>query len=142
MTPPTAWLHRLGSGPGLAFVLLASICLLLLPGLAAPVMAQDYSGAAPCGRDDYGRPLQCDTVDPNALEIQCASSANWQYCLPYHMRACQTGFQVACHLASMGQNCQGGDPRLCQQYISLLQANTACTLGDQAACNWLRAQGY
>ncbi|MCC7319412.1 MAG: hypothetical protein IT542_00380 [Rubellimicrobium sp.] len=118
-------------------------CLALLsPALGfVPANAQNLDPAAPCGRDDLGRTLPCDVVDPNALEVQCATSANWQYCLPYHQRACQTGFALACNLASLGQNCQGGDPRQCQYYVDILRANTACLSGDQAGCAWLRAQG-
>lgn len=112
---------------------------LLLP-LAAS--AQAYDPNAPCGRDAYGNVLACQSVQPNMLEATCLTSADPRYCLPYHQRACQvSGFALACRLAAMGQNCQGGDPQQCQYYLSILRANTDCTVnGNQQACAWISQQ--
>lgn len=117
---------------------------LLLALLLAPLAAtaQGYDPGAPCGRDAQGNPLPCHSVSPNMLEATCTTSANPYYCLPYHQRACTvSGFQLACRLAAMGQNCYGGNAQACQYYVSVLRANTDCNVnGNRAACNWLMQQ--
>lgn len=121
--------------------LLRLILLALSILLPVPAAAQ-HDPQAPCGRDAQGNPLPCHNVQPNMLEATCLTRADPQYCLPYHQRACQvSGFAAACRLASIGQHCYGGDPRQCQYYVALLQANTACNLnGDPRACAWLSQQ--
>jgi hypothetical protein len=118
--------------------------ILALTLAASPAFAQQYDPEAPCGRDPQGLPYDCTSVAPNMLEATCLQSADPRYCLPYHQRACQvSGFALACQVYSYGQHCQGGDPHMCQYYVSLLQANTACALnGDQNACGWLQSQGF
>jgi hypothetical protein len=116
---------------------------LVLPvvlSLLAPVAAIAQSG--PCELDANGELYCYSNNNPNMLESTCLSSADPQYCLPYHQRACQTGFAVACQMANLGQNCAGGDSSLCNQYVQILQANRACNLnGDQQSCQWLRQMG-
>ena len=122
----------------LTVALLAGICC-----RAAPVHAQDAE--APCGRDEYGRPLQCARPEPNAnQESACLTTGRVENCVPYHYRACAVqGFPQACRLYNLGRNCSGGDPNMCNFYVSLLRANTACTLDrDQNACAWLSQQNY
>jgi hypothetical protein len=118
--------------------------LIALACLASPVLAQGYDPEAPCGRDETGLPYACTSVAGNMLEATCQTTANPYYCLPYHQRACQvSGFAVACQVYQIGANCQGGDPNLCQYYVQILQANTACSMnGDQNACTWLLGQGF
>ena len=115
---------------------------LVLFTLSAPVFAQAYDPTAPCGRDENGVAYACAAVDANMLEATCTTTASPYYCLPYHQRACQTGFALACQMAQLGANCQGGDPNQCQYYVDILRANSACALnGDPNACGWLRQQG-
>jgi hypothetical protein len=122
-------------------VLIAVLFVLLSVPLTAT--AQGYDPGAPCGRDENGVPYACTSVSPNMLEATCLTSASPYYCLPYHQRACQTGFQVACTVAQYGQHCNGGDPTACQYYVGILEANRACHLnGDQGACGWLMQQGF
>ncbi len=111
---------------------------------AQPALAQGYDPGAPCGRDENGIPYPCASVAANMLEATCQTTANPYYCLPYHQRACEvSGFAVACQVYAYGRNCNGGDPQICAYYVSLLQANTACSLqGDPNACGWLRSQGF
>ena len=107
-----------------------------------PASAQGYDPGAPCGRDENGVPYPCTRPDPNAsLEAACQTTARIQNCLPYHQRACQIqGFALACRMLELGRNCYGGDPARCQLYVQILQANTACSFGDQAACAWIAQQ--
>jgi hypothetical protein len=108
--------------------------------LILPALASAQSG--PCERDANGDLYCYSNNNPNMLEATCMSSADPRYCLPYHQRACQTGFAVACQMANLGQNCAGGDPRMCNYYVQLLQANRDCNLqGNQQSCQWLRQQG-
>lgn len=110
---------------------------------AEPTWAQTDPDA-PCGRDENGLAYACST-DPSAnIEAACLTSADPNYCLPYHQRACQIqGFAVACQLYSLGVNCQGGDPNICNYYVSLLAANRDCSLnGNPGGCDWLRQQGF
>jgi hypothetical protein len=100
--------------------------------------------APPCGRDESGNPYPCTSVSPDMLEATCQTTANPYYCLPCHRRACDvSGFAVACQVYGYGQHCQGGDPAMCSDYVTLLQANTACPLNaDPNACSWLQSQGF
>jgi hypothetical protein len=108
--------------------------------LMAPAVAFAQSG--PCELDANGQLYCYSNNNPNMLESTCLTSADPQYCLPYHQRACQTGFALACQMANLGQNCAGGDSNLCNQYVQILQANRACNLnGDQQSCQWLRQMG-
>ena len=112
----------------------------LVLGLVMPFAAAAQSG--PCELDANGELYCYSNNNPNMLESTCLTSADPQYCLPYHQRACQTGFAVACQIANLGQNCTGGDPNMCNQYVQILQANRACNLnGDQQSCQWLRQMG-
>jgi len=123
--------------------LLASLLLILLTLMPLSASAQGYDSGAPCGRDANGIPLPCHDVRPNMLEATCTTSANPHYCLPYHQRACQTGFALACRAAALGQHCYGGDPATCQYYVALLAANRDCALsGNRAACDWIARQRY
>jgi hypothetical protein len=108
-----------------------------------PALAQDPG--APCGRDQYGYPLQCVRPDAGVnLESACLTTGRIENCVPYHQRACQIqGVQPACRLYDMGRNCFGGDQNRCNYYVGLLRANTSCNLDrNQAACAYLRQQGF
>jgi hypothetical protein len=128
--------------------ILQSLCLLatllVFPGIffSNPVFALDQE--APCGRDEYGYPLQC--ARPNSgvnLESACLTTGRIENCVPYHQNNCVRGFQLACKFYNLGRNCFGGDQNTCNYYRSLLQANTACTLDrNQNACNWLQQQRF
>jgi hypothetical protein len=113
---------------------------------AVPARAQQgYDPGAPCGRDDDGNPLQCTRPDASAnLESACMTTGRLENCVPYHRNACEIrGFAAACRLYQMGANCYGGDPNVCNYYVTILRANTACALnGDQTACAYLRQQGF
>lgn len=126
--------------------ILARLTLVLLALLAPapPATAQGYDPGAPCGRDENGIPYPCTSVSPNMLEATCQTTANPYYCLPYHQRACEvSGFAAACRVLQYGQHCNGGDPAMCNYYVTLLQANTMCSLnGDRNACSWLMQQGF
>ena len=127
---------------GLSF---ASTALLLAAGtfLLTPALAQDPG--APCGRDANGYPLACAKPDPSAnLESACLTTGRVENCVPYHRNACEIrGFQLACRLYNMGRNCFGGDQKMCNYYVSLLRANTACALDrNQSACAYLKQQGF
>ena len=107
------------------------------------VSAQDYG--APCGRDAYGSPLQCARPDAGAnMESACLTTGRVENCVPYHRNSCEIrGFQQACRLYNLGQNCFGGDQNVCNYYVSILRANTACELDrNQGACTWLQQQRY
>jgi hypothetical protein len=125
--------------------LLTSLFLASLMAFAAPALAQDPDPEAPCGRDEYGYPLQCARPDASAnLESACLTTGRVENCVPYHQNSCLVrGFQLACRLYSLGQNCFGGDQNTCNYYVSLLRANTACALDrDQNACGYLQQQGF
>ena len=116
------------------------LILTVLLGMLSPGVALAQSG--PCELDANGELYCYSNNNPNMLESTCMTSADPRYCLPYHQRACQTGFAVACQMADLGGNCAGGDPQRCNYYVQLLQANRACALqGDQQSCQWLRSQG-
>jgi hypothetical protein len=127
--------------------MLSFLCLsatLLLAALSpTPSLAQDPG--ALCGKDQWGYPLQCARPDPSAnLESACLTTGRVENCVPYHQNSCQIrGFAVACRLYNLGRNCFGGDQNICNYYVSLLRANTACALDrNQTACAWLHQQGY
>jgi len=128
---------------------LTSLLLSLLLGaclsFSAPALAQDQDPEAPCGRDENGLPLECARPDASAdLESACLTTGRVENCVPYHQNSCLVrGFQQACRLYSLGQNCFGGDQNTCNYYVSLLRANTACVLDrDQSACAYLQQQGF
>ena len=107
--------------------------------------AQGYDRDAPCGRDAQGYPLECVRPDSRFnLESACLTTGRVENCVPYHRNSCEIrGFQVACRLYNLGRNCFGGDPNACNYYVSLLRANTACSLDrNQQACMWLGQQRY
>ncbi|ROU02715.1 hypothetical protein [Histidinibacterium lentulum] len=116
------------------------LVLLFLLAPVVPVGAQIHDPEAPCGRDENGVPYGCDRDSAANLEAACLTRADPAICLGYHYRACaMQGMQLACSLYSLGSNCQGGDPGMCQHYVNLLAANRSCVLdGDPAACTWLR----
>ena len=124
------------------FLRLITFCLAMLVPLSS--FAQTYQQGVPCGQDANGNAMVCQSVQPNMLEATCMTTGNPYYCLPYHQRACQvSGFGAACHLAQLGQNCQGGDPQQCQYYQNILRANTDCNVnGNQQACAWLSQQQH
>lgn len=118
---------------------------LIAGATALPAEAQDYDPGAPCGRDENGDANICTRPNPSAnLEAACLTTGRIENCVPYHQTACQVrGFQAACRLYSMGSQCYGGDPNVCNQYVTILRANTACSLnGDQNACAYLQQQGF
>jgi hypothetical protein len=123
--------------------LMLAMALVLFGAVPIRAMAQDAD--APCGRDENGQPLLCTRPNPGVdLEAACLTTGRLENCVPYHQTACQIkGFAQACKLYEMGRNCYGGDPKICQYYVSLLRANTACTLDrDQGACTWLQQQQF
>lgn len=119
---------------------------LLAAAAVSPAHAQGgYDPGAPCGRDENGTPYPCTRPNPSAnLEAACLTTGRVENCVPYHQNACQIrGFQQACRLYQMGANCFGGDPNMCNHYVTLLRANTACALSqDPNACAYLRQQGF
>ncbi len=125
---------------------LGSLALALCLLLSAPAGAgaQGYDPGAPCGRDENGYPYPCTRPDPSAsIEAACQTTARVENCLPYHQRACQIdGQALACPVYEIGSHCYGGDPATCQYYMSILQANSACGWGDQAACTWVAQQPF
>lgn len=131
--------------PSLRVLVLVLFAALACPAWFSPAAAQGYDPEAPCGRDQQGYPLQCTRPDPSVtLESTCLTTARVEICVRYHQNACQIrGFAVACRLFALGRNCFGGDRRTCEYYVSLLRANTACTLDrDPRACQDLRQQGF
>lgn len=60
--------------------------------------------------------------------------------MPYHRTSCFVrGFARACKAYNLGKNCYGGEQRLCDVYVKMLRANTACALDkDPSACNYLQ----
>ncbi len=128
---------------------LVHVCLLIfalaLSGSLFSNNALAYDAEAPCGRDDNGYPLSCAKPDASAnLESACLTTGRVENCVPYHQTSCQVrGFAQACRLYDMGRNCFGGDPNVCNYYVSLLRANTSCSIdGSQIACSWLQQQGF
>lgn len=122
-----------------------SLALVLAVGPLGPRAVSAQTSDAPCGRDQYGNPLQCVRPGPSEnLESACLTTGRLENCVPYHQNSCFVGgFQTACRLYTMGRNCYGGDQRICSLYVSLLRANTACALDrNQNACDYLRQQGY
>ena len=121
-----------------------AVFLVAMAGLfATPGLAQDPG--APCGRDANGYPLQCTRPDSGVnLEAACTTTGRLENCVPYHQNSCEIrGFPQACRLFNMGRNCYGGDPAVCNYYMALLRANTACQLDrDQQACTWLQQQQF
>jgi hypothetical protein len=115
--------------------IVSAMCALL------PAPAAGQSG--PCELDASGQLYCYSNNSANMLEASCLTYADPRYCLPYHQRACQVnGFQLACQMANLGQNCGGGDAGRCNYYVQILQANRACNLeGNQQACNWMKQQG-
>ena len=111
--------------------------------ISGKAMADDTE--APCGRDDNGDPLQCVKPNPGLdAEAACIATGRPEICVPYHQTSCQIrGFASACRLYDMGRNCFGGDPNICNFYLSMLRANTACQLDrNQGACDWLEQQQF
>jgi hypothetical protein len=122
-----------------------AVALFLAPAIVSTTVAVAQDPSAPCGIDRDGTPLQCARPDPRAnLESACLTTGRVENCVAYHRNACQiSGFQQACRLYALGQNCFGGDQNTCAYYVSLLRANTACALDrDQSACAWLQQQRY
>lgn len=118
--------------------------LLALGQMAVPPQAQAQQDPPPyCGTYPDGRPRGCSGSGEGAMEATCLAQARVDICLTYHRFNCQRGFQRACRLANLGQNCFGGDPGRCRYYQQLLTANRACNLeGNQQACFYLQQQGY
>ena len=116
----------------------------LLLSLAGPVMADHADGF-----DNNGNGLTDEEAEnnhggaqPGGLQGECIATSRPEICLTYFQFNCQTyGFPMACSLASLGANCNGGDPGQCQYFMGLLRANTACFYGDQNACVYLSQQG-
>ena len=127
------------------WVLCLSAVLLVLAGMMPASVASAQDAGAPCGRDQNGYPLQCARPDAGVnLEAACLTTGRVENCVPYHRNNCEIrGFQQACRLYNLGRNCFGGDPNMCNYYVSLLRANTACTLDrNQNACAWLQQQQF
>ena len=77
----------------------------------------------------------------NRMETECLSTARPEICLAYFQFNCQYyGFQLACNMASLGNNCTGGDQQACQYFSAILVANKDCYLGNQQACAYLAQQ--
>ena len=127
------------------WVLCLSAVLLVLAGMMPASVASAQDAGAPCGRDQNGYPLQCARPDSGVnLEAACLTTGRVENCVPYHRNNCEIrGFQQACRLYNLGRNCFGGDPNMCNYYVSLVRANTACTLDrNQNACAWLQQQQF
>jgi hypothetical protein len=82
--------------------------------------------------DDPNEELQWNPTQ-DRLGAACQVTANFNTCLSYYQLWCSQGFQQACDL----QNLAATNPQFFQQVISL---NSACSGGDQNACNWLYEQ--
>jgi hypothetical protein len=130
----------------LSGILLMAIALVLAPVIALPTAAhaQPYDANAPCGRDANGYALQCTQENASAnIQAACTTTGRPENCVPYHQNACLRGVQQACALYNLGRNCFGGDPNVCNYYLQLIHANTACAMDrDQGACAWLQQQQY
>jgi hypothetical protein len=127
------------------WVLCLSTALFVAAGMFSEAMVLAQDSGAPCGRDVNGYPLQCARPDPGVnLESACLTTGRVENCVPYHKNSCEIrGFQQACRLYNLGRNCFGGNPNICNYYVSLLRANTACNLDrNQNACVWLQQQRY
>ncbi|QQS11016.1 MAG: hypothetical protein IPK81_15545 [Rhodospirillales bacterium] len=125
--------------------LVLSVLLALAAALASIPASAQYDPEAPCGRDQWGRPLACARPPASQnLEAACITTGRLENCVPYHKNSCEIrGFATACRLYQMGMNCYGGDPNVCNYYVTLLRANTSCQLDrNQQACAWLQQQQF
>jgi hypothetical protein len=127
--------------------------LALLLGLAGQALAPDSVYAQDSDGDGYDDAYDDDNENgvPDSqegsgpatgnMEAECAATARPDICLTYFQFNCQYyGFPMACAMANLGSSCNGGDQGQCQYFVGILQANTACTFGDQTACAWLSQQ--
>jgi hypothetical protein len=97
--------------------------------------AQPYQTYPKTNPDDPNEETQWNPT-PGRLEAACQVTANFNTCLTYYQLWCSQGFQQACYM----QNLAATNPQFFQQVIAV---NSACTRGDQNACNWLAQQfGY
>jgi hypothetical protein len=122
----------------------ATLALLLALSLAAPAAAQQYDGIDNDGDGQVDEPDEYDGagLQPGGMEAECQATARPEICFAYFQFNCQTyGFPLACRMTQIGQSCYTGDAAGCQYFQAILQANTACSWGDQNACAWLAQQG-
>ncbi len=122
---------------------ITALALSALLALGAPALAQQNDGIDNDGDGQIDEPDEYDGGSPGGgqMEASCVATARPEICLNYFRLYCQQyGFANACAMASLGQNCYGGDPGRCQYFVGLLQANSRCSAGDQSACAWLNQQ--
>jgi len=132
------------------------VLVLILAMLASPFAtfsaaqggAVDLDGDGIPDEDNNGNGIPDENEIPSGnisqMEIACISYGELRHCLPYHQMYCHGyGFGDACRLASLGQNCLGGDPGACNYYIGLIAANRDCNARFyQPACDWLSQQRF
>lgn len=129
------------------------VALVALLGLTAPALAQssvygqdaDGDGYDDAYDDDNGNGIpdrdEAGGIGADRMEAECQATARPEICLSYFQFNCQYyGFPMACAMANLGSNCYGGDQGQCQYFVGLMQANSACILGDQNACAYLTQQ--
>ena len=92
------------------------------------VIAQTYDGL---DDDNDGEVDEADELagggnDMGRMEAVCNATAQIEACLLSHNMFCQQfGLPQSCVLAEIGNNCNGGDPGLCQYYQDLMRAAMA-----------------
>lgn len=125
------------------FAVLILLALGLVSVTPPSLMAQGFDGI---DNDEDGEIDEAGEIagggnDMGRMEAICNATAQIEACLFAHNMFCQQfGLAQSCALASIGNNCNGGDPGQCQYYQALMQADMACRFGDQAACGWLGQQ--
>jgi hypothetical protein len=64
-------------------------------------------------------------------------------CVTIHRITCEVSkVEEACRYYDFGRHCPIGDPDKCNLYISLLLANTACSIRrEQDGCDYLKQHG-
>jgi hypothetical protein len=97
--------------------------------MALPASAQPYQTYPKTNPNDPNEELRWNPT-PDRLGAACQVTANFNTCLTYYQLWCGQGFQQACSM----RNLAATNPQLFQQVITV---NSACTRGDQSACNWL-----
>jgi hypothetical protein len=97
--------------------------------MSLPASAQPYQTYPKINPNDPNEELPWNPT-PGRLEAACQVTANFNTCLTYYQLWCGQGFQKACSMSNLAAT----NPQLFQQAIT---ANSACTRGDQSACNWL-----
>lgn len=101
-------------------------------------IADAWNDANENGTPDANEP---GGLNGNRMEAECLATARPQICLMYFQFNCQFyGFPLACNMANLGASCTRGDNQGCQYFVSIVQANRDCYLGNQNACAYIAQQ--